>query len=66
MSLPREVGDALTAFLKRCKIDMDQAKNALESCHRNPIRLAEIDLVMDEILEAIRKGRERDPGSSAA
>jgi predicted nucleic acid-binding protein len=39
-----EVGNSLTALFKRARIDLEQAKKALESLRRIPVRLAEIDL----------------------
>ncbi len=43
-SLTWEVGNALTALFKKCRIDLVQARRALESLKQIPIRLAEIDL----------------------
>ena len=43
-SLPWEVGNALTALLKRRRIDVSQAKRALDAFRRIPVRLVEIDL----------------------
>lgn len=43
-SLPWEVGNALSALFKRRRIDMGQAKAALDSYESIPIRLAEVDL----------------------
>ena len=43
-SLHWEVGNALSALFKRRRIDMDQAKAALESYESIPIRLADVDL----------------------
>lgn len=43
-TLPWEVGNSLTALFKRARIDLDQAKGALESFREIAVRLAEIDL----------------------
>lgn len=43
-TLPWEVGNSLTALFKRERIDLDQARRALESFRDIPVRLAEIDL----------------------
>lgn len=43
-SLPWEVGNALTALFKRGRIDLGQARVALESFERIPVRLIEVDL----------------------
>ena len=43
-TLPWEVGNSLTALFKRARIDLDQAKGALQSFREIPVRLAEIDL----------------------
>lgn len=39
-----EVGNGLTALFKRARIDLEQAKGALQSFRAIPVRLAEIDL----------------------
>lgn len=44
-TLPWEVGNSVTALFKRARIDLVQAKRALESFRAIPVRLAEIDLV---------------------
>jgi predicted nucleic acid-binding protein len=43
-SLHWEVGNALSALFKRRRIDLEQARAALESYDKIPLRLAEIDL----------------------
>lgn len=43
-TLPWEVGNGLSALFKRDRISLGQAKAALESYRRIPIRLAEVDL----------------------
>ena len=43
-SLPWEVGNALTALLKRRRIDIAQAGAAVDASRRIPVRLMEIDL----------------------
>jgi len=43
-TLPWEVGNSLTALFKRARIDLDQAKVALQSFREIPVRLGEIDL----------------------
>ncbi|MBI4219608.1 MAG: type II toxin-antitoxin system VapC family toxin [Chloroflexi bacterium] len=43
-TLPWEVGNSLTALFRRARIDLDQAKGALDSYRGIPVRLAEIDL----------------------
>jgi predicted nucleic acid-binding protein len=43
-TLPWEVGNSLSALFKRKRIDLDQARAALESFRQIPVRLAEIDL----------------------
>lgn len=43
-SLPWEVGNALSAMFKRDRIDLGQARVALESFRRVPVRLAAVDL----------------------
>lgn len=43
-TLTWEVGNSLTALLKRARIDLHQAKMALRSLRDIPVRLAEIDL----------------------
>jgi len=39
-----EVGNSLTALFKRHRIDLQQAKGALQSFREIPVRLAEVDL----------------------
>ncbi|MGH7588973.1 MAG: type II toxin-antitoxin system VapC family toxin [Gemmatimonadota bacterium] len=43
-TLPWEIGNSLTALFKRARIDLEQAKGALNSFRDIPVRLAEIDL----------------------
>lgn len=43
-TLPWEVGNALTALLRRSKIGLEQARSALESFDRIPVRLVEVEL----------------------
>jgi predicted nucleic acid-binding protein len=43
-SLHWEVGNALSALFKRQRIELAQAKAALESYDRIPLRLADVDL----------------------
>ena len=43
-SLHWEVGNALSALFKRRRIDLEQARAALESYDKIPLRLDEIDL----------------------
>ena len=43
-TLPWEVGNSLTALFKRARIDLEQAKEALQSFRRIPVRLADVDL----------------------
>lgn len=43
-TLPWEVGNSLTALFERARIDLDQAKGALQSFREIPVRLAEIDV----------------------
>ncbi len=43
-TLPWEVGNSLTALFKRARINLDQARSALRSYRRIPVRLAEIDV----------------------
>lgn len=49
-TLPWEVGNSLTALFKRGRIDLEQAKGALQSFRQIPVRLAEIDLEASVIL----------------
>lgn len=44
-TLPWEVGNGLSALFKRARIDLEQAKGALQSLSQIPVRLAEIDLL---------------------
>ena len=43
-SLPWEVGNALTALLKRRRIDLPQARSALAASQQVPIRLLDVDM----------------------
>ncbi len=43
-SLHYEIGNALSAMFKRNRISLEQAKLAIESYHRIPVRLSNIDL----------------------
>lgn len=43
-SLPWEVGNGLSALFKRRRIDLRQARKALDSFIRIPVRLADVDL----------------------
>jgi len=44
-TLPWEVGNSLTALFRRMRVDLDQARAALVSFRKIPVRLVEIDLV---------------------
>ena len=43
-TLPWEVGNALSALLRRAQLGLDQARAALESFERIALRLADVDL----------------------
>ncbi len=43
-TLPWEVGNSLTALFKRARVNLDQAKGALQSFRAIPVRLAEVDV----------------------
>lgn len=52
-SLPWEVGNALTALFKRGRIDLEQARRALDSFEAIPVQLADVDMA-----EAVRLAHE--------
>jgi predicted nucleic acid-binding protein len=43
-SLPWEVGNGLSALFRRDRIDLDQARGALRSFRKIPVRLSQVDL----------------------
>lgn len=53
-SLPWEVANALTALFKRQRLDLSQARRALESFAAIPIHLSDVDLT-----EAVSLGHEQ-------
>lgn len=44
-TLPWEVGNALSALLKRARLGLDEARGALDSFERIALRLADVDLL---------------------
>jgi predicted nucleic acid-binding protein len=54
-TLPWEVGSSLSALFKRARIDLVQAKAALQSYRAIPIRLADVDLEV-----AVQLAKEHD------
>jgi predicted nucleic acid-binding protein len=42
-TLPWEIGNGLSALFKRKRLDLEQAKMALKSFHKIPLRLGDID-----------------------